>query len=780
MMNKPIFRFGTVRRAVYSLAATLALATVTEAAPVAPLTTLHAIRALTNDEARQGVPVEFEATVGYSRGYENLLFVQDGADAIFVRPPTGAQLATGDRIVVQGITRASFRPLIVGNHLTLLRHGAQPKAVPATFDQLIRAEDDSSLVTVHAFVRAVDLVVAGGGNAPIVSSRLQLVTEGGHFEANLDNHDPDALKGLLDAEIEITGAAAGKFDDKMQQTGIVLYVPSLASIHVLKRSSAGPWSLPVTPMDQILAVYHENDLTPRVRVHGTITYYQPGSAIVLQDGPKSMWIAVHTHEPLQIGDLADATGFPESRERLLTLTDGEILDSHIFQPIAPQAATWHQLGFWSSNSPDGHMYDLVSIEGKVVTEIREASQDEYVLETGDRLFTAIYRHPPASAAIPPMRDIPLGSRVRVAGICVIVDANTVNPGEEVPFNILLRNFDDIAILASPSLLTVRNLGILVGLLLLVLLAVGTRAWMVERRARQHTAASAYIERRRGRILEDINGSRPLTEIIEQITELVSFRLKGAPCWCQIADGARLGNCPKDLSRMRVVRQEIPARSGATLGEVFAAFDPLTRPRTLETESLTVAVGLAALAIETRRLYSDLIRRSEFDLLTDIQNRFSLDKCLNTQIEAAYQQGGIFGLIYIDLDDFKKVNDLLGHRIGDLYLQQVANRMKGQLRSVDILARLGGDEFAVLVPQVRTRADVTEIALRLERCFDEPLPVEGAILHPAASVGFALYPEDATTKDGLLSAADDAMYAAKNSKRRIRGMLDQASNAPSRP
>ena len=779
-MNEPIFTFGLFRRAVCSLTATLALVTVAGAAPAAPLTSLHTIHALSNAEASQGFSVDFEATVGYCRGYENLLFVQDGSDAIFVRPPTGTQLSPGDRILVQGITRASFRPLIVGNRLTLLRHGAPPKSLPATFDQLIRAEDDSLIVTVHAFVRAVDLVVAGAGNAPIVSSRLQLVTEGGHFEANLDSHDPDALKGLLDAEVEITGAAAGKFDDKMQQTGIVLYVPSLTNIHVLKRSSTGPWSLPVTPMDQILAVYHENDLTPRVRVHGTITYYQPGSAIVLQDGAKSMWIAVHTHEPLQIGDLADATGFPESHERLLTLTDGEILDSHLFRPIAPQPATWHQLGFWSSNSPDGHMYDLVSIEGTVVTKIREASQDEYVLATEDRLFTAIYRHPPASAAVPPMRDIPLGSTVRVAGICVIVDANTVNPGEEVPFNILLRNFDDIAVLANPSLLTVRNLGVIVGVLLLVLLAVGTRAWLVERKARQHTAASAYIERRRGRILEDINGARPLTEIVEQITELVSFRLKGAPCWCQIAGGARLGNFPKDLSRMRVVRQEIPARSGPALGEVFAAFDPLTRPRTVESESLASAVGLAALAIETRRLYSDLIRRSEFDLLTDIHNRFSLDKRMDAQIEQAYQEGGIFGLIYIDLDNFKKVNDLLGHRIGDLYLQQVAIRMKGQLRSVDMLARLGGDEFAVLVPLVHTRADVNEIALRLERCFDEPLPVEGGTLHPAASVGLALYPEDATTKDGLLSAADDAMYAAKNSKRRIREMLDQAAHAQSRP
>lgn len=180
----------------------------------------------------------------------------------------------------------------------------------------------------------------------------------------------------------------------------------------------------------------------------------------------------------------------------------------------------------------------------------------------------------------------------------------------------------------------------------------------------------------------------------------------------------------------------------------------------------MAIGLAALAIETRRLYSDLRHRSDFDLLTDIHSRFSLDKRLDAQIEDARQRASIFGLIYIDLDKFKLVNDVYGHQVGDLYLQEMATRMKRQLRTHDSLARLGGDEFAALVPIVRSRADVQEIALRLERSFDAPFRVDGAILHPSASVGIALYPEDAITKDGLLSAADTAMYAAKNRNRQV--------------
>ena len=738
------------------------------AAPSNTLTTLNAIDALNNAEARKGLSVRFEATVLYARRYENLLFVQDGKDAIFVRPPAGTELMAGDRILVQGKTQGSFRPLVVGESLTLLHHGALPSAIPATFDELIRGQRDCVLVTVHAVVRAADLVVSPA--APLRSARLQLITEGGHFEANLDSDDTNALKELLDAEVEITGAAAGKFDDKMQQTGVVLYVPSISNIKIIKRANETPWSLPLTPMDRVLAVYHANDLTPRVRIQGTITYYQPGSAIVLQDGSKSLWIDTHTREPLQIGDQADATGFPDAHDRLLTLRDGEIRDREIFQPIKPQLATWHQLGFWSSNTPDGHMYDLVSIEGQVETEVREASQDEYVLNADGRLFTAVYRHPLKPGVLPSMLQIPLGSKIRVTGICVIVQANAVNPGEEVPFNILLRSFDDISVVSRPSLLSVRNLLLLVGLLLLVVVVGGARSWAIERRVRRQTAALAYIERRRSKILEDINGSRALNEIIEEITELVSFRLRGSPCWCQIKDGVQLGNCPAKLSALRIVEEEIPARSGPAPGVISAAFDALTKPGATESEALSAAAALAALAIETRRLYSDLRHRSEFDQLTEIHNRFSLEKHVDELIEQARLDASTFALIYIDLDKFKQVNDQYGHRVGDLYLHEVALRMKRQLRGQDLVARLGGDEFAILVPRIRGRAEVEEIVDRLERCFDEPFAIENYILNGAASLGIAIFPEDGTSKDSLLCASDAAMYVAKHTKQQITGVF----------
>jgi diguanylate cyclase (GGDEF)-like protein len=380
-----------------------------------------------------------------------------------------------------------------------------------------------------------------------------------------------------------------------------------------------------------------------------------------------------------------------------------------------------------------------------------------------------------------MKPMPVGSTVSVTGICILEDSNPFDAN--VPFDLMMRSYDDIVMIARPSLLSVRNLVRLLSVTVVMMLALTAWGWTLKRKVHRQSAIlatraaaeaeaerqNARLQRHRSRILEDINGPRPLAEVLEGITELVSFQLHGAPCWCEVVDGARLGADPGDTSDKRIVQEPIPSRTGPPLGAIFAAIDPSSPPVANEKEVFFLGSRLAILAIENRRLYSDLIHRSEFDLLTDIHNRFSLDKRLDTMIARAREEAGVFGLVYVDLDEFKQVNDLYGHRVGDRYLQEVCLRMKRQLRSADLLARVGGDEFVVLVPAARNRTDVEEIASRLDHCFHAPFQVEGYVLHGTASVGIALYPEDGPTKDGLLSAADAAMYVAKHWKKNEAGI-----------
>jgi len=738
--------------------------TATCAAVPAPLTTLRAVQSITNEQASQAPPVAFEATVTYFRDYEKTMFVQDGDSAIYVYLTTQVKLVPGDRVLIRGTMQPSFRPFVLSNDATLLRHGAPLKPAPATFDELIRAQSDCMLVTVTGVVRSADLALSSKRQTTILS----ILIDGGYANAVIDSNDANALKDLLDAKVEITGVASGRFDGKMQKTGILLHVSSLADMKILKRSSANPWFLPATPMGSILANLHVKDLTQRARVHGTITYYQPGYAAVLQSGSKSLWITTQTIAPLRIGDEADATGFPNVYNGFLTLANAEIHDSQVYAPISPQPATRQEL------TASKHAFDLVSVEGQVVTAIRQPSQDEYALVADGYMFSAIYRHPEITGTLSPIAQIPAGSRVRITGICILDSSNPFN--RDVPFNILLRSPDDITLIAAPSWLSIGNLMRLIGLLLLVVAAVAAWGWTLNRKVRRQTAdisarieseatqerKMTQLEKRRSRILEDINGTRPLAEILEQITEMVCFGLDGAPCWCEVTHGARLGNHPPAIDNLRIVREQIPARSGPPLGTLFAGFGPATPPTALENEALALGARLATLAIETRRVYADLRHRSDFDLLTDISNRFTLDKHLDALIEGARHKASIFGLIYIDLDKFKVVNDTYGHHIGDLYLQKVALRMKHQLRSADLLARLGGDEFAALVPTARSRAEVEEVALRLERCMDEPFHIGEFVLRGSASVGIAVYPDDGASKDMLLSFADTAMYASKHS------------------
>lgn len=751
-----------------------------------PLTSLRAIHSLTNAQASHQLPVAFQATVTYYRSYEQTLFVQDGDVAIYVKPSAPAPLASGDRVLIKGTTHESFRPFVAASSITVIGHGSLPKAAPATFEQLIRAEFDCRLVTVRATVRNVDLVQSS--DMPSIS--IQMRTASGPINAVVDSDNIGALKDLFDDEVEITGADSGRFDGKMQVTGILLHVNSLSAIKDLKPSDKDPWRMPVTPMDQILAGYQVNDVTQRIRVHGTITYYQPGTALVLQDGLKSLWIQTESIAPLRVGDQADATGFPDIHDGFLTLTGGEVLDRQVSMPIAPRSVTWSEL------ATSHHLFDLVSTEARVVAENRAAAQDEYVLDSGGNLFSAIYRHPPQRSLRPEpppeMKHVTPGSKVRVTGICIMGASNPFDT--QVPFDILLRTTDDITAIGAPSWLSVGNLVRTVGALFVVVLIVGGWGWTLRTKVNRQTATitesaekearqerhNTQLEIKRSRILEDINSSRPLPELIDAITEMVAFSLDSPFCWCEMADGGRLGNAPTCTQGLRSSQAEIPARAGGSLGTLFTATESGEPHAQDEAAALEAGVRLATLAIETRKLYKDLVYRSEFDLLTDIYNRFSLDRYFEQVLEKAKTEGSIFGIVYVDLDEFKQVNDFYGHHVGDLYLQEVSLRMKRQLRSGDMLARLGGDEFAALVPVVRSRAALDEIAQRMERCFDAPFAVEGYVLRGGASVGVALYPEDGESADCLLSAADAAMYVAKHTKRHGAEMPDRLQQALFKP
>jgi two-component system CheB/CheR fusion protein len=161
------------------------------------------------------------------------------------------------------------------------------------------------------------------------------------------------------------------------------------------------------------------------------------------------------------------------------------------------------------------------------------------------------------------------------------------------------------------------------------------------------------------------------------------------------------------------------------------------------------------------------RRLEFqalhDVLTGLPNRALLNDRLESALARASRTHSRFALIFIDLDNFKDINDGLGHDTGDVLLRSVADRLQGELRIQDTVARMGGDEFVLLVEEIKPG----EIELLVERCrsaLAAPLQIRGRDVRVSASMGIALYPEDGNDPVQLLQSADAAMYRAKQAGR----------------
>lgn len=153
-----------------------------------------------------------------------------------------------------------------------------------------------------------------------------------------------------------------------------------------------------------------------------------------------------------------------------------------------------------------------------------------------------------------------------------------------------------------------------------------------------------------------------------------------------------------------------------------------------------------------------------DPLTRLANRASLGIRLAHAIALSARRRSRLALHIIDLDGFKEVNDSFGHAAGDELLRQVAARFVEVVRASDILARLGGDEFAVVQVDLHDADDAASLARRLLGCFAEPFLVEGQAVHAGASIGVALYPDDASDPETLMRKADLAMYRAKGAGR----------------
>ncbi|MGB9110216.1 MAG: sensor domain-containing diguanylate cyclase, partial [Telluria sp.] len=184
----------------------------------------------------------------------------------------------------------------------------------------------------------------------------------------------------------------------------------------------------------------------------------------------------------------------------------------------------------------------------------------------------------------------------------------------------------------------------------------------------------------------------------------------------------------------------------------------------ELELLRLVARFAALALERVQLHLDLLYAAQYDELTRLPNRRLFQDRLATAVNRCRRSDIHLGLLFVDVDNFKAVNDTYGHAVGDALLKEIARRLAQCARASDTVARLSGDEFVLIIEELPTPEDAQVVAGKINQAMQLPMDLGDTTLEVGLSLGLAVYPSDTQDADELLSLADAAMYAAKLAKK----------------
>lgn len=277
------------------------------------------------------------------------------------------------------------------------------------------------------------------------------------------------------------------------------------------------------------------------------------------------------------------------------------------------------------------------------------------------------------------------------------------------------------------------------------------------------------ERSRNKSLELISRGYPLHEVLGSIAFEIEQHNKHTIACIELGDagsehpdrywGKR--KLPEDTSGVWNCRAE-PIKS--TNGEMLGTLTTVRQVPGSEAEIQLVAESaiLASIAVERDQADRMIWKQANYDALTGLPNRNLLRERLGQELNKARRHRLELGLMFIDLDHFKQVNDQLGHLCGDELLAQVGARLKACMRDSDTVARLGGDEFTVVAVELDKSSDVERVARKILNELSREFRFEQESIQLSASIGIAFYPDHGDDMDLLIQSADRAMYDAKNS------------------
>lgn len=628
----------------------------TQTALALPASTLRTItrigeaHSLSADEAKHSYPVHFRAVVTYydphNDGKHASLFLHDSTGSIFALMPAdwhwiGAIPHSGSLVDVVGVTApGDYASLITQTQMEVIGESSEKLlAKPVSFTHLATGIEDAQYVQIEGVVRSV--TQSGHRVTLNIAMADGLIGASSINDPNADYYD------LVDSKVLIQGSIGTLFNDSRQMVGTHLLFPDLHSVNVEEFGPKNPFSLPLRSVVSLSRFMPTGALPHRIHVRGRVTLQWPGMMVCVQDDTSGVCAKTSGRMSLELGQIADVTGFVVSGGYRPMLVDSVFRSLGGNAPVeVPRVTPIEAL-------QGHHDSEVIQIEGQLIGRDLAASQPTLLLSSQGSIFPVMLPKEPSDDEVATIR---IGSTLRITGICaVVLDAEKMAIGNGSAaiqsFHILARSPKDVKVLKAAPWWTPERA--LLGFAIALAISGAVFVWVV-------------------------------------------------------------------VLRRRVEQQTKEIRVSEERFRHMALHDGLT-------------------GLPTRHMLHERLR-----LAPDKTRRFHT---------------GI-ALLMLDLDDFKGVNDKLGHDGGDETLRVMARRIKESIRATDLVARMGGDEFVVFLDDLVEPGHAEDVAETIVSSLCLPIPIGERSISVSVSVGVCETFDQDIDVETMLQQVDMAMYEAK--------------------
>jgi diguanylate cyclase (GGDEF)-like protein/PAS domain S-box-containing protein len=728
------------------------------------LQSVQEVESLNNAEAIKAFPVELKGVVTYSDPEWGLLFVHDQTGSIYINVHgTSEVYPSGTRVLVNGITGVGdVEPIVAQPRIHVIGPGLPIQPIQKSVAELDAGVADNQVVVTEGVLRPCDKtwdricfrIVDGKALAWVVAP----------------HPDSPIAQRLIGATARVRGVSGVHLDAANKRVAAQVFAYGLEDITVLESASQDPFSSPPIPIGSLRISDADQRFARYVHVRGTVTWESAGRFMV-QDSSGGISADTGNTAVLHAGSIVDVVGFPSHGDlTALTLSDSmvRISPTQLNADFAPLDLTAAEVVNRSLNGR------RVRLKARLISQNIGAAGYVYQLEDGKQRFTATLLSNNATREIVSLSSDAL---LQLTGVAVI---RSRTPKRSDSLQLLVESPADMVVLGQTGWFTFKHiLSVLGGMSACV---IATMIWitLLRRTVKKQTAINRIrlenelqLETKYQRLFERNLAAvfrwRPDGFIVDfnmAFVELLGFQsrdeLIGRSFWDFHADPAQREQLrlapPEDALRNY---ETTLRRDDGVIVYLLVNITPVQTPEGLVYETTAIDVTQQRHhQAELQKAKDAAVHDSLNDPLTGLPNRRLVSLRLASLLADARGKDSLIGLLYLDLDGFKAVNDTHGHAIGDAVLVQVAAYLQSRVRREDIVARLGGDEFMVILDNLHAREEAAQIAKILLDTLSSPFMVEGHEVAISVSIGISIFPESAYDAEELMKQADSAMYAAK--------------------